>query len=130
MKISIIIKKHDVVDDTTKKVTRSWYGATAKGRYLMQLVTEDATTGKIDDFDGTDTKGLTINDQDTSFVVKITQKSGVQFPTAEGVYSLEFNGQGWVDTRADCKRPTFRIDGKDFKFTKTHDLKQFDEPAK
>ena len=125
MEISIIIRKHDI-KNADGTIARSFYGATAKGRYLMQKPKIDETTGKVDDFDMASCKGLTINDQDIPFLVKITQKSAVALPNLEGVYNLSFEGSMWIDKRPDTNRPTCRLEiGKVYKFTKTHDLKEF-----
>ena len=66
------------------------------------------------------------------------QKSGVTWPTEEGIYRVTFEGSMWVDDRptedkrADKSKPALkvvRLNGSKFEFSKTHDLKPVDKPT-
>ena len=116
MKISIIIRNHTIKN--ADGTSRSFFGATAKGKYLCPKGDEGSIALYV--------KGLTLPELDTSFIIKIAQKCAVMLPQAEGVYDLEFEGEAWKDSRPETKRPTIRLSGTGFKFTKTHELKPFD----
>ena len=120
MKISIIIRNHIIKN--ADGTSRSFFGATAKGKYLVPKNEQDNPSGYWPD--------LTPAELDTTFIVKIAQKCAVMLPQAEGVYDLEFEGEAWKDARPETKRPTIRLSGTGFKFTKTHELKPFEaKPA-
>lgn len=102
-KISVIVRKH-------KSGKATFYGATAKGKYLegVQRIAPDM--------------------MDTSFIVKFAQETGVNWPSKEGVFDLEFDGEAWLDTRdEDPSKHCVRIKGTGFKLTLTHEL--FDKKA-
>lgn len=106
-----------------KKTTsdgRTFMGVSSKGQYLGEY---QAAEGNNPETLTSLIKGVSISDLETRFLVKITQKSAVALPTEEGVYTITFNGEGWKDDRPEVKRPTIRLSGTDFVFTKTHDLK-------
>ena len=120
MKISIIIRNHTIKN--ADGTSRSFFGATAKGKYLCPKEQQDDPDGVV--------TNLRLDDLETSFIIKIAQKCAVMLPQAEGVYDLEFEGEAWKDTRPETKRPTIRLSGTGFKFTKTHELKPFEaKPA-
>ena len=120
MKISIIIRNHTIKN--ADGTSRSFFGATAKGKYLCPKEQQD-DPGEV-------VTNLRLDELETSFIIKIAQKCAVMLPQAEGVYDLEFEGEAWKDTRPETKRPTIRLSGTGFKFTKTHELKPFEaKPA-
>lgn len=127
-KISVVIRKH------TAKDGRAFYGATARGRYLISLQAIDRAKKKGDTELADEINGFTSALLDCNCVVKITAKSGVVFPQEEGVFAITFEGEAWLDTRNSepgdheggfIPLPIVRLDGKNFTFEKKCDLKPF-----
>lgn len=133
--ISVVIRKHTSTDG------RTFFGATAKGRYLIDRETvEEFEKGQFHDVaDLQEVVGkIAAEDLDKNMIIKITQKSGVTWPTEEGIYRVTFEGSMWVDDRptedkrADKSKPALkvvRLNGSKFEFSKTHDLKPVDKPT-
>ena len=87
--ITFIIRKY-----VSKDGKRSFFGAKAKGKYLGDL------------------ELLTPKDDETNFIVKLTQDSGLALPQKEGIYSLSLaeTDDAWIDKRPDfADKPTIRI---------------------
>ncbi len=103
MKISCVVKSFK-----TKDGKRSFVVGKAKGKYLID--------------------SLPATQEDINYNLKISQKSGVAFPTVEGIYEIECE-KIWLDKRPEILYPTVWISGK-ITFTKTHDLKVFEEKTK
>lgn len=99
--ISIIIR---IFDDGKKKFA----GATAQGKYLKGVQRVD-----------------TEKDADRSFIVKLTNETGLSWPMHEGIYRLKFRGDAWLDDREDdpskhCVR--IKCDPETIDLVKTHVL--------
>lgn len=84
MKLSMIVKKHATADG------RTFYGATARGKYL------------------TGVKGITEGEHEEMFVVKIVAGSGA-FPADEGVFEVVLDGDAWLDRREGVKCGSLRV---------------------
>lgn len=86
---------------------KKFAGATAKGKFLAGV------------------KRIEEKDAETSFIVKIAQESGLEWPTAEGIFDMDFTGEAWLDDRDDdpskhCVR--IKCDPDSVRLVRTHEL--------
>lgn len=104
MEISVVIS---IISNGKTKFA----GAKAKGKYLPGV------------------RGIVPQEDDeTNFIVKLAQDTGVTWPMAEGVFTVRWKGDAWLDAREeDPKKHCVRIVGTDFELVKTHNLYKRDE---
>ena len=80
-------------------------GATAKAKFLEGV------------------EGIELVDPEKSFLVKFTQESGVNWPMAEGIFDLDFDGEAWIDDREEDERKhCVRLSGTNWDLVKTRNL--------
>ena len=99
MEISVVI---DVIENGKTKFA----GARAKGKYLAGV------------------RGINPQEDDeTNFIVKLAQETGMSWPMTSGIFTLKWKGDAWLDDREeDPKKHCVRIKGTDFELIKTHEL--------
>lgn len=86
---------------------KKFAGATAKGKFLKGV------------------KRIEEKDAETSFIVKLSQETDLEWPMAEGIFDLDFHGEAWLDDRDDdpskhCVR--IKCDPDSVRLVRTRDL--------